>query len=68
MNTQTINNWGLVELDNQSQINIDGGKLMEDVGYAFGYLCGAATNAAGILGNAIKDVLVGEIVGGAVKR
>ncbi|QDK82394.1 hypothetical protein EXU85_28810 [Spirosoma sp. KCTC 42546] len=68
MNTKTINDWNLTELDSYSQLSIDGGKdWVESFGYACGYLCGAATNAAGILGRGLADALAGEIMGGAFK-
>ena len=61
MNTHTINDLGLTELDNQSLTDIEGGRsIIGDIGYACGYAFGAATNAAEILGNAIKDVLISE--------
>ena len=66
MRTLELENYGVMEMNSQDLLIIDGEyswtEFCNDAGYTVGYMVGAATNAANIAGNALKGFVEGMLV------
>lgn len=70
MNNLLDKDWNTVELEYSSQLSIiggDWGDWVESFGYACGYMARAATDAAAILGNGLRDIVAGKVLEGAFR-
>ena len=65
MRTLELENYGVMEMNSQDLLVIDGEyswtEFCNDAGYTVGYMVGAATNAANKAGQVLQGVLEGYV-------